>query len=119
MDDQPHVFSPADVVTEWKAAVFHSSLTSPDRTPWQGPPTDEVDAKWAELWDGTERIHSRSFGSKANSDVGKGVIKVSGVDAERLPNATLRIPGEEDGYIVGIEVFHQLHCLVRESLRSL
>lgn len=28
-----------------------------------------------------------------------------------MPNHTLPIPGEDDGYIVGLEVYHQLHCL--------
>lgn len=46
------------------------------------------------------------------SILGVGVIKVPKADAERLPNQTLAIPGEDDGYIVGIEVYHQLHCMV-------
>jgi hypothetical protein len=31
----------------------------------------------------------------------------------QLPNRTAPIPGDEDHYIVGLDVFHQLHCLVR------
>lgn len=44
------------------------------------------------------------------SDIG--VIKIPKADADKLPNATLPIPGEEDGYIIALEVYHQLHCLV-------
>lgn len=31
--------------------------------------------------------------------------------AAQLPNCTTRIPGDDNGYIVGLDVFHQLHCL--------
>lgn len=47
--------------------------------------------------------------------IGIGVIKIPKSDAERLPNKTLPIPGEDDGYITGLEVYHQLHCLVRST----
>ena len=41
-----------------------------------------------------------------------GIVQIDKSDALRLPNHTLNIPGDKDHYIVGIEVFHQLHCLV-------
>lgn len=40
-----------------------------------------------------------------------GVSKISKAQADLLPNKTVAIPGE-DGYIAGLSVFHQLHCLV-------
>jgi hypothetical protein len=38
--------------------------------------------------------------------------------AAQLPNRTTRIPGDDDGYVVGLDVLHQLHCLnmLRKSL---
>lgn len=38
--------------------------------------------------------------------------------AAQLPNRTTRIPGDDDGYIIGLDVLHQLHCLnmLRKSL---
>lgn len=46
---------------------------------------------------------------------GIGIIKIPKVDAERLPNRTLPIPGEDDGFITGLEVYHQLHCLASRT----
>jgi len=31
--------------------------------------------------------------------------------ARLLPNHTVKIPGMKDEYIIGLDVFHQLHCL--------
>ena len=36
-------------------------------------------------------------------------------EATQLEELTAPIPGDEDHYIVGIDVFHQLHCLVSPS----
>ncbi|KAH8903529.1 hypothetical protein BR93DRAFT_981318 [Coniochaeta sp. PMI_546] len=77
---------------EYKEVVFHNNFRQ-DRTKWQGPPDDEVDKAWREIY------------------VDIGVIKIPKADADKLPNATLPIPGEEDGYIIALEVYHQLHCL--------
>jgi len=30
-----------------------------------------------------------------------------------LPNTTERIPNDEDHFVVSLDIFHQLHCLVR------
>ncbi|KAF3762728.1 hypothetical protein M406DRAFT_264782, partial [Cryphonectria parasitica EP155] len=91
--------SPAFEAVEYKPVVFHNNFHE-DRTPWQGPPTDEVDKAWDAIYRGV------------------GVIKIPKAQAEQLPNHTLPIPGEEDGYIVGLEVYHQLHCLdfIRRAL---
>lgn len=95
----PDVFSPAAPAIQYKEVVFHNNFHA-DRTKWQGPPDDSVDAAWRDLY------------------INVGVIKIPKSDADRLPNATLPIPGEEDGYITGLEVYHQLHCLdlVRKHL---
>lgn len=47
--DAPNVFSPASVASEWEAVVFHNNFHE-DRTPYQGPPTDEVDKAWESLY---------------------------------------------------------------------
>lgn len=42
-----------------------------------------------------------------------GTSRIPRAMAERLPNKTAEIPGDPDGYyMVGVEVFHELHCLV-------
>lgn len=40
-----------------------------------------------------------------------GISWVTPQEAALLPNATSRIPNTPDKYIVGLDVFHQLHCL--------
>ncbi|KAK4214179.1 hypothetical protein QBC37DRAFT_284433, partial [Rhypophila decipiens] len=95
----PEVFSPALEALEYKEVVFRNNFHA-DRTKWQGPPDDDVDRAWHDLY------------------VDVGVIKIPSADADRLPNSTLPIPGDEGFYITGLEVYHQLHCLdlVRKHL---
>jgi Mycotoxin biosynthesis protein UstYa len=47
-----------------------------------------------------------------------GINRIDGAMAAQLPNRTTRIPGDDDGYVVGLDVLHQLHCLniLRKSL---
>jgi hypothetical protein len=40
-----------------------------------------------------------------------GINRITPAEAAKLPNATVRIPGDEGHYIVGLDVMHQLHCL--------
>jgi hypothetical protein len=44
--------------------------------------------------------------------------KIPRDQASQLVNLTINIPGEEDQYLIGLDVFHQLHCLdnVRKGL---
>lgn len=44
-------------------------------------------------------------------DVGE--IRISLEEAGRLPSETAPLYGGEEGYAGVLEVFHQLHCLVR------
>lgn len=44
-------------------------------------------------------------------DVGE--IRISREEAARLPSETAPLYGGEEGYAGVLEVFHQLHCLVR------
>ena len=41
-----------------------------------------------------------------------GLSQIDKESAAKLPNATAPISGEGGIYIVGLDVFHQLHCLV-------
>ena len=49
-----------------------------------------------------------------------GISWINPDEASLLPNATSRIPGTPDHYIIGLDVFHQLHCLnkIRKALSS-
>ncbi|KAL4880643.1 hypothetical protein BJY04DRAFT_219113 [Aspergillus karnatakaensis] len=84
------VFSPATEAVEYKTVVF-----APFGEPsiYSHPPTDEGDRAWEALY----------------NDIG-----ISYIDAEtaaKLPNKTAQIEGS-DQYVIGLDVFHQLHCLV-------
>ncbi|KAF7326324.1 hypothetical protein MKEN_00485800 [Mycena kentingensis (nom. inval.)] len=69
----------------------------PDLSDFQIPSSPELDAKWEDLY---------SFG----------VSRIPQAQAALIPNVTSRIPGDPDGYyIIGLDVFHQLHCLVSIS----
>jgi hypothetical protein len=41
-----------------------------------------------------------------------GFVGIPRDQAAQLSNLTAPIPGWDDHYLVGIDVFHQLHCLV-------
>ncbi|KAF5327876.1 hypothetical protein D9619_003923 [Psilocybe cf. subviscida] len=71
-----------------------------DFSPYQGVPSSELDHLW-------EALYSVGF------------QRISKNDAARLPNKTSPIPGDADGYITELDVFHQLHCLnfIRKALR--
>ncbi|KAJ7513185.1 hypothetical protein B0H11DRAFT_2268125 [Mycena galericulata] len=46
-----------------------------------------------------------------NSGFGVGISRITREEASRLPNKTHAIPGDEGHYIIGLDVFHSLHCL--------
>lgn len=46
-----------------------------------------------------------------------GISRIPASSAALLPNKTVPVPGDEEYYIVGLNVFHELHCL--NNLRML
>ena len=53
-----------------------------------------------------------------SSDTSKGYMtsRIHRDEAAQLTNLTVPIPDDEDHYIIGLDVFHQLHCLVRIAI---
>lgn len=41
-----------------------------------------------------------------------GVSRITKEEAYQLVNQTYRLPGDEDHFVIQLDVFHQLHCLV-------
>ena len=109
-----NIFSlaPAEDAISYEVRVFHSNFND-DRTPYQGPPTDAVDAAWEGLYNGKFKPASQIINNTslipATTEVG--INRITPAEAAKLPNATVRIPGDEQHYIVGLDVMHQLHCL--------
>jgi hypothetical protein len=67
-----------------------------ERSPYFGTPNDKQDELWDQLYTGT------------------GFLLFSPEDTGRMPNVSVAVPTPEgDGGIYGMEVFHELHCLVR------
>ncbi|KIJ63431.1 hypothetical protein HYDPIDRAFT_92696 [Hydnomerulius pinastri MD-312] len=88
--------APANGAVEWVSKRFDDVW---DISIYNGPPSPTVDAAWEALY-----TH--------------GIMQLPRSEADRLPNKTAPIPGDEDNYIFTLDVFHQLHCLnnVRQAL---
>ncbi|KAK4445587.1 hypothetical protein QBC34DRAFT_497503 [Podospora aff. communis PSN243] len=93
--DRPaEMYSPAHEAIEYTPVSFRMALEG-DTSPYQGWPTDEKDQLWQDLYD-------------------RGVtLRLSEQDHDKLINKTEHIPvaGYENERLVGLDVFHQLHCL--------
>ncbi|KAJ4470468.1 hypothetical protein J3R30DRAFT_3808153 [Lentinula aciculospora] len=97
------VYSPAHVSVSYVTKRFNGSFPM-TLTEYQGEPSPELDEKWEEL-----------YACKCKY----AISRVPREEAKKLTDKTVPIPGDESNYIVGLEVFHQLHCLdsIRKSLR--
>ncbi|KAE9403033.1 hypothetical protein BT96DRAFT_879063 [Gymnopus androsaceus JB14] len=85
------VYSPVQEAIEYKLVKFAFGLGD-DLTPYQGPPSPEVDAAWEALYPNPE-------------------VAIPKSEAAKMANKTSPIPGDESNYFVIPEVFHTLHCL--------
>lgn len=82
-------------------------------SPYQGFPTDETDRLWQELYGGKRVSHRLDAAALTSSIVGT-FIHVDEDAGSRLLNTSIKAPvvGSENDLMVGLDVFHQLHCLV-------
>ncbi|KAJ3722012.1 hypothetical protein F5878DRAFT_70349 [Lentinula raphanica] len=85
------LYSPAHHAVEYKTVKFHSGFGA-DLPIYDRPPSPEVDAAWDGLYEFA-------------------LNKVPREEAILMPNRTYPILGEEDHYMIALDVFHQLHCL--------
>ncbi|KAJ4485578.1 hypothetical protein J3R30DRAFT_1378097 [Lentinula aciculospora] len=85
------LYSPAQNAIDYKTVKFHSGFGA-DLPIYDRPPSPEVDAAWDGLYEFA-------------------LNKVPRNEAVLLPNRTYPILGEEDHYMIALDVFHQLHCL--------
>ncbi|KAI9845205.1 MAG: hypothetical protein M1838_001823 [Thelocarpon superellum] len=100
--------APANDAVEYEIKVFAGSFTG-DKTIYQGKPNDANNAASSDpflLAPANQRPLSRWYQSHPNAH------------AAQLVNKTVRIPKDPGHYIVGLSVFHQLHCLnmVRQAM---
>ncbi|KAJ7732828.1 hypothetical protein B0H16DRAFT_1580446 [Mycena metata] len=90
------LYSPVQDIITYESVLFPKPQ---EKSRYHGPPTDEVDQAWIDLY-----------------DLGMSAIPKS--QAARLPNRTEPFSAGSDTYLVSLTVFHNLHCLnmIRKSL---
>ncbi|KAF7334528.1 hypothetical protein MVEN_02282600 [Mycena venus] len=91
--------APAQQAVVYKTVKFHRGLED-DIPIYERPPSAEVDQAWEELY------------QYAASRIPK-------PEAVQMTNTTWPILHEEGNYVMALDVFHQLHCLVRPVLHPL
>ncbi|KAF7426681.1 hypothetical protein PC9H_009050 [Pleurotus ostreatus] len=92
LPEENSLFSPANEAISYKYHRFFNGFGR-NVSPFQVPSSKELDDLWEDLYN-------------------LGISRIPTSQAKRLPNATEAIPGDEDNYIVELDVFHELHCLV-------
>ncbi|KAJ7929593.1 hypothetical protein B0H13DRAFT_929799 [Mycena leptocephala] len=85
------LYSPAHEAVEHEVQVYNLGFPG-DLSPFQIPSSPALDEMWSNLYN-------------------RGISRITKEEAARLPNKTHPIPGDDDHYIVGLGVFHDLHCL--------
>lgn len=111
--------APAQDAIELQIVKFQAGAGN-EITPYQGRPSPELDDNWESLY---ESEHGASYALTVLSSHDfpptpqVGISKIPGDQATQLVNWTTPLVGQDQGsFIVGIDVFHQLHCLVSLSL---
>lgn len=104
--------APAQVAIEYEVKSFTAGRE--DKTIYQGL-SDDVDRAWGRLY------NSESLSGACRIDISSTIsvdtiMKIPRSEAVLLPNKTYPIKDEPGYYIAELDVFHQLHCLVRVPL---
>ncbi|KAG6812201.1 hypothetical protein H0H92_003937 [Tricholoma furcatifolium] len=86
------LYSPAEPLIEYEIVKFRSGLNGEGDDIYSLPPSDEVDAAWADLY---------NFG----------VSELNHEQAAQLANVTMQVPHSDDKYVMLLDVFHELHCI--------
>ncbi|RDW82687.1 hypothetical protein BP6252_03799 [Coleophoma cylindrospora] len=89
-------YSPAQDLVEYETVTFPESMWEKSvymSREHDGIPDDITDIMWNQLY---------HFGN---------LNWITSQEAARIPNRTIAVPGEENKYLMELDVFHQLHCL--------
>lgn len=90
-----------------------------DVSKYRGPPTDEVDRAWEDLYNSKPVLGSSRNDTLLNSILTLvGISAIPKSEAAKLQGPTEPFINQPDHYIVMLDVFHQLHCLVRAAWTS-
>ncbi|PKY03303.1 hypothetical protein P168DRAFT_319831 [Aspergillus campestris IBT 28561] len=91
------IYSPVQDLIRYKTRVFDSGFGN-HTTKYMGRPTKQNRQSWEDLYQA-------------------GISKIPLEQAAKLPVKTAPIPEAPGYYVVGIDVFHQLHCLNQLRLK--
>lgn len=97
-------------MVSYENRVFTSGFGH-ERTEYQGPPSPERNALWDDLY-GCKFIAVSTTEVSDNLSSQVGISRIARPSAAQLVNRTVPIPGDPGHYVVELNVFHQLHCLV-------
>lgn len=92
------------------------------KSPYRGWPDDEKDRMWQDMYSSEYKPRPEvQTGKQVADNTLEGMaIRIAEDSARKLINSTEHAPisGFEKEYVVGLDVFHQLHCLVSRLLLS-
>jgi hypothetical protein len=87
---------------------YGENNTAGERTYYAGAPTPEIDAAWDQLERGKTVANLKV--EKTNNRVVAKYIRITLEEANMLDTPTAQLH-DESGYLVSLDVYHQLHCL--------
>ena len=83
-------------------------------------PTDATDEAWESLYPSQSLfLIEKQYGDLLllyGFDPSVGLSRISKAESKKLANWTEPIPGDESHYVISLDVFHQIHCLVSSWL---
>ncbi|GFF55726.1 hypothetical protein IFM58399_10144 [Aspergillus lentulus] len=91
------LYSPVQDLVRYETRVFDSGFGN-HTTKYMGPPTEETEKHWENLY-----------------QAGISIIPID--KAAKLPIKTYPMPEKPGYYVIGLDVFHQLHCLNQLRLK--
>jgi hypothetical protein len=99
---------------EYETKVFQHGFGN-ETTKYQGWPNDDIDREWEEMYS-SKFTPSTWFGLCLSITEGVTLHVDSKMhDQIAAKSEHIPIPGFEGEYMIGLDVFHQLHCLVSRS----
>jgi len=111
--------APAGNAIEWQTKQFVRGDIVQEASQYSGKPSQEVDKAWHDLLNGTTHtilhiniLNNCLFFSDENIRIEKEVIESLGRE-----DMSVRVPGE-DSYIGTLNMYHELHCIVRSFSTS-
>ena len=103
------------VKDDYEVVRFISSYKS--QSPYKGPPSPDVDAAWDRIIEG--RCCKNDIVLSNINIVGAMSITQETLDRINASEHAVKLPDESGGgYLAILEVFHQLHCVVRPNSHS-